>query len=74
MRREGGKGCYALAMSWSAQRRSLPGLAGLLVGLVLITYLPAYGAGFAWDDDYYVFANPTLRDWAGLRRCRSGGC
>lgn len=66
MRGEGVEGCYALAMSWSAERRSLLGLAGLLVGLVLITYLPAYGAGFVWDDDYYVFANPTLRDWAGL--------
>jgi tetratricopeptide (TPR) repeat protein len=53
-------------MSWSAETRSLLGLAGLLAGLVLITYLPAYGAGFVWDDDYYVFANPTLRDWSGL--------
>lgn len=49
-------------------RRSFLGLAGLLATLVLITYVPAYGAGFVWDDDYYVFANPTLRDWTGLAR------
>jgi tetratricopeptide (TPR) repeat protein len=47
--------------------RSLVWLAGLLVALVLVTYLPALAAGFVWDDDYYVFANPTLRDLAGLR-------
>jgi Flp pilus assembly protein TadD len=55
------RGCYALAM------RSVVWLAGLLVALVLVAYLPAYGAGFVWDDDYYVFANPMLRDLAGLR-------
>jgi Flp pilus assembly protein TadD len=53
--------CYALAM------RSVLWLAGLLVALVLATYLPALEAGFVWDDDYYVFANPTLRDLQGLR-------
>ena len=46
--------------------RSNWGLAGLLVGLVLVTYLPVYGAGFVWDDDYYVLANATLRDLQGL--------
>ena len=37
-------------------------LAGLLVLLVVVAYRPAYGAGFVWDDDYYVIANRTLRD------------
>ena len=39
-------------------------------GLVLLTitaYLPALAAGFVWDDDTYVTANPTLRSVAGLR-------
>lgn len=43
------------------------GLAGLLAALVLLTYLPAYGSGFVWDDDYYVSSNPTLRNLAGLQ-------
>jgi tetratricopeptide (TPR) repeat protein len=47
--------------------RSFWGLAGLLTVLVLVTYLPAYGAGFIWDDDYYVTANPTLHDLDGLK-------
>jgi protein O-mannosyl-transferase len=59
--------CYALAMSSTPSARLFWGLAGLLTALVLLTYLPAYGSGFVWDDDYYVSANPTLRDLAGLR-------
>ena len=47
--------------------RSVAWLAGLLVTLVVLTYLPAFWSGFVWDDDYYVFANPTLRDLQGLR-------
>lgn len=47
--------------------RSTVPLAGLLVLLVMVAYLPAYGAGFVWDDDYYVIANRTLRDLDGLR-------
>jgi tetratricopeptide (TPR) repeat protein len=47
--------------------RSVAWLAGLLVTLVVFTYLPAFWSGFVWDDDYYVFANPTLRDLQGLR-------
>jgi tetratricopeptide (TPR) repeat protein len=53
-------------MPSSGEIRSILGPAGLLAGLVLIAYLPAYGAGFVWDDDFYVYANATLRDWAGL--------
>jgi protein O-mannosyl-transferase len=53
--------------STSSVRFSL-GLAGLLAGLVLLSYLPAFGAGFVWDDDYYVAANPTLHSLSGLKR------
>lgn len=39
-----------------------------LVVLVLVAYLPALGAGFIWDDDYYVTNNESLRDLSGLVR------
>lgn len=47
--------------------RSVAWLGGLLVILVGVAYLPALGAGFVWDDDYHVFANPTLTSLQGLR-------
>lgn len=47
--------------------RSTLWLAAGLTALVLVAYLPVYGAGFVWDDDYYVLANPTLRSIEGLR-------
>jgi tetratricopeptide (TPR) repeat protein len=34
----------------------------------VIAYLPAFRAGFIWDDDAYVTENPTLHDFDGLRR------
>ncbi len=43
----------------------------LAVGLclaVLAAYLPALRAGFIWDDDRYVSANPLLASTDGLRR------
>ena len=36
--------------------------------LVLFVYIPAYSAGFIWDDDEYVTQNLTLRDGRGLAR------
>ncbi len=42
-------------------------LAGLLILLVLIAYLPALRCGFIWDDDVYVTQNPMLTDANGLR-------
>lgn len=49
-----------------------PGLRALGVLLLLgalsfIAYAPAVRGGFVWDDDYYVFENPTLRNFAGLQ-------
>jgi|SRR5881227_855667 len=40
----------------------------LLVALTLAAYAPALQAGFIWDDDSYVTANPTLQSLDGLRR------
>lgn len=54
--------------------KALPGwlppasaLACLLIVLVIAAYLPALSAGFIWDDDKYVTANPMLTDPDGLR-------
>lgn len=44
----------------------LPGL--LLVAATLIAFLPAWHAGFIWDDDAYVTLNPLLTASDGLRR------
>ncbi len=38
----------------------------LLAALVLVAYAPALRAGFIWDDNRYVTANPALRDLGGL--------
>lgn len=40
----------------------------VLAALALAAYLPAYRAGFIWDDDDYVTENSTLRDLDGLGR------
>ncbi|MBI4916543.1 MAG: tetratricopeptide repeat protein [Acidobacteria bacterium] len=47
------------------RRAGLP--AGLLVALTFAAYVPALRAGFVWDDDVYVTANPHHEDPAGLR-------
>lgn len=46
-------------------RSGLPGLA-LLVAVVLV-YLPVLHAGFIWDDDLHVTANPAIIGPLGLR-------
>ena len=45
----------------------LAGLAAALVAAVLVAYLPALRAGFIWNDDTYLTANPTLDSAHGLR-------
>lgn len=45
------------------------GIKGLLiVAGTVVAYLAALQAGFVWDDDNYVVANPTLRNLEGLWR------
>lgn len=46
-------------------RRAVAGGALLLL-VTVAAYLPALSAGFVWDDDVYVTANPVLRDLHGL--------
>jgi protein O-mannosyl-transferase len=43
-------------------------LAALLVGAIILSYQPAWNAGFIWDDDEYVTHNPLLTATDGLRR------
>jgi len=56
----------ATALPGSRWRRPAAAL-GLLI-ITLLTYLPAFRAGFVWDDDDYVTENPALRSLEGLRR------
>ena len=43
-------------------------LAGLVLGLLVVgSYVPAFFAGFVWDDRIFTEA-PAVRDWAGLGR------
>jgi tetratricopeptide (TPR) repeat protein len=41
---------------------------GALVAVTLLAYIPAYRAGFIWDDPDYILNNPTLRSPEGLAR------
>jgi tetratricopeptide (TPR) repeat protein len=40
----------------------------IIVVAVLLAFLPVFSAGFVWDDDAYVTANPLLTDPDGLQR------
>ena len=43
-------------------------LAGVALGLLVVgSYVPAFFAGFVWDDRTFTEA-PAVRDWAGLGR------
>ncbi|MDQ6808411.1 MAG: tetratricopeptide repeat protein [Verrucomicrobiota bacterium] len=46
--------------------------AALLVLCAVIAYLPAIGAGFIWDDDILLTANPQLHSFSGLGEIWSG--
>src|SRR5947199_1478797 len=47
--------------------------AAVIVGAVLLVYLPAWSAGFVWDDEQLITANPLLRTFSGLIEIWSGG-
>ena len=49
--------------AWSERWRGL-----VILGVLIMAYLPALRSGFIWDDDFYVTQNQTLRSMAGLRR------
>lgn len=50
-----------------AARKNLLGVLALAL-LVTSAYAPIRSAGFVWDDDSYLTANPTLTQPDGLRR------
>ena len=41
-------------------------LAALLILFTVVAYLPAIGAGYIWDDDTLLTANPQMRSLDGL--------
>jgi len=43
-------------------------LAGLLLLITLLAYIPAIQGGFVWDDDRYLTENQTLRSLEGLKK------
>jgi len=51
-------------MSILQQRQSL--LAGLLLFITLIAYIPAIQGGFVWDDNDHLTENQTIRSLQGL--------
>jgi Flp pilus assembly protein TadD len=44
-----------------------------IVMAVVLVYLPAFRAGFVWDDEQLVTGNPLLRTFSGLAEIWSGG-
>jgi protein O-mannosyl-transferase len=60
--------CFG-ALRPAASLRKQDWLLGLLLlAATLTTYQPAWHAGFIWDDDLYVTANPLLTAPDGLKR------
>ena len=43
-------------------------LAGLLLLITLIAYIPAIQGGFVWDDNRYLTENQTLKSLQGLKK------
>jgi protein O-mannosyl-transferase len=42
--------------------------AAALAGITLLAYLPAFQAGFVWDDDSFLTMNPLIKSADGLHR------
>lgn len=60
--------CINTADLDSGSRGQIQLLAALLVLLAFIAYLPALNAGFIWDDDILLTANPNMIDVGGLTK------
>ena len=56
-----------------SSRWRLVAAAAIIVGAVLLVYLPALRAGFVWDDEQLITSNPLLRTFSGLIEIWSGG-
>lgn len=66
MRNSRRKSMDCSGFSTRAQRTWIWG--GILVVITVLSYWPAIGGQFLWDDDDYVENNQTLRSWQGLQR------
>jgi hypothetical protein len=62
----GQKGLSILTTLVDRSKLSLSAAAIALLGMLVISYLPALRGGFIWDDDDYVLNNWTLRSVPGL--------
>ena len=61
----GHSGQLSASAETSGRRQTL---AGVALGLLVVgSYVPAFFAGFVWDDRIFTEA-PAVRDWAGLGR------
>ena len=56
-----------------SSRWRLVAAAAIIVGAVLVVYLPSLRAGFVWDDEQLITSNPLLRTFSGLIEIWSGG-
>jgi tetratricopeptide (TPR) repeat protein len=56
------------ALRWETLARDPRLGAALLLVITLIAYIPAFSAGFIWDDPDYVIQNPNLRTLDGLAK------
>ena len=68
-RRNSSRGGLRATPAWTAAAldRTWLWVSGI-VAIVALTYMPAVGAGFIWDDDAHITGNATLRSLDGLRR------
>ena len=56
-------------MALVGARHTVAAAAGALVGMAVLSYLPAMlWGGFVWDDVHHIPGEPALLDWDGLRR------
>src|SRR6266567_3546200 len=65
-----------MQIEWKPDERTawqLLAQAAVIAGAVLLVYLPAWRAGFVWDDEQLITANPLLRTFSGLIEIWSGG-
>jgi hypothetical protein len=44
-------------------------LAGLIVLITVVAYVPSIRGGFVWDDGIYITGNPLVKASDGLCRC-----
>jgi len=54
----------------SDTKKNLILLSGIIILIVMLSFIPAMRGGYMWDDDSCLTENPTLRTSDGLKRIR----